>query len=92
MLAIILSASAAVINTWGAFYDYRWFWATYTTTLIALYAISDDLEYEMASGDGISQDRINFFYSRLQNTLREAATSWSQKRMQEAVPQQLTAR
>ena len=81
MLALMLSAIVPVLAAWETFFDYRWLWIRYTATLNALYAISDDLDYEIHR-DTVDQKKLDVFYARLQAVLQDTDGAWSARRVQ----------
>lgn len=84
IVAILFSAGATAVGAMEQFFDHRWLWVTYTATLTALYAISDDFEYWIAGPNNNSKSELDKFYSRFQSTLRDVDAAWAQKRLSEA--------
>jgi uncharacterized membrane protein len=79
-LALCVTAVIPIVATWEAFFDHRWLWIQYTATLGMLYSLSDELEYAMATGSQLSQQKLDDLYARLQTALVSTNTSWAEKR------------
>src|SRR5262245_41007922 len=84
-VALVLSAGTTVIATWDAFFDHRWLWIRYTSTLVSLYSISDDLEYAAANTNSMPKAELDGLYGRLQEALKDTNAAWVEKRAKEDV-------
>ena len=70
-IALCLSAVIPIFSAWEAFFDHRWLWLRYTSTLDNLYTISDELEYVLASGKPAPKEQLDSFHQRMQAALQE---------------------
>ncbi len=82
-LALVITASVPILVTWETFFNYRWLWVRYTSTLNNLYSISDDLEYAMSRQVKLSKKEVDELYERLQAALQETNTDWLTKRLED---------
>jgi len=82
-LALVVTASVPILVTWETFFNYRWLWVRYTSTLNNLYSISDDLEYAMSRQVKLSKKEVDELYERLQAALQETNTDWLTKRVED---------
>jgi hypothetical protein len=89
--ALCFSSAVPVFAAWEAFYDPRWLWVRYNETLGRLYAISDDFEYALASGQPLAQEAVDKLYARLQDVLQETNKAWSDKRVKDRAAEQTKA-
>lgn len=80
VLALVTSASVTLFSTWEAFYDHRWLWVTYTSTLAELRSIKSDIEYIIARDGHIEKKELDALYSRRIYSLQQTNSQWSQKR------------
>ena len=78
-MALTLSATATLVSTWETFFDHRWLWIRYTTTVSLLHGIADDLEYAVAGGD-VRQATLDALHQRRQKVLQDDANAWAHKR------------
>ncbi|WP_156377550.1 SLATT domain-containing protein [Sphingopyxis sp. Root1497] len=82
MIALVISASVAVVSAYEAFFDHRWLWMKYTNTLSQLYAVSDDLDFIVANESIPSEEALEKIHLRRQEVLRETGAAWYDKRAQ----------
>jgi hypothetical protein len=87
IVALLISAFVPVALAWEAFFDYRWLWVRYNATLMALYSISDDLNFREL-GSTLSSEDVKGFYDRLETTLKENDSAWFDKRMSDIKAEQ----
>ena len=87
ILALMISAFVPVALAWEAFFDYRWLWVRYNATLMALYSISDDLNFREL-GSTLSSEDVKGFYDRLETALKENDSAWFDKRMSDIKAEQ----
>jgi hypothetical protein len=55
--ALVLSAFVAVINSWEAFFDYRWDWVRFKSTCATLRCLLYTLDYKASKG-AISESEV----------------------------------
>ena len=78
--ALVTSAGVTLLSVWDGFFDHRWLWIQYTSTLGQLYAISDELDFLTADDMEIASDKLEGLYRRFEAVLQDTDNSWAQKR------------
>ncbi|WP_095204183.1 DUF4231 domain-containing protein [Mesorhizobium carmichaelinearum] len=80
ILSLLTSAFVSILAAWEAFFDPRWLWVRYTSTLNSIYELSDQLEYLSKKENEPSAEIVDKLYERLALTLQQTNSEWEKKR------------
>ncbi len=84
VISLVTSAAMSFLSAWEGFYGYRQRWVQNNDTLMKLYAINSDIQYQKArSGNNLSLEEIDQFYKQYQEILRTANEKWREDRTEE---------
>ena len=81
VVALVTSALITFLSAWEGFYSYRQRWIQNNDTLMKLYALDSDIQYQKArSGNQLTLENIDQFYNRYQGILQQANEKWRDDR------------
>ena len=77
-LALAFGASITIVNAFDAFFDHRALWIKKTVTLVRLYALKRDLNFEVAKAtpEEPSPLTLQGYHERLGNILEDNLREW----------------
>lgn len=83
VISLITSASISFLSAWESLYGHRQRWIQNNDTLMKLYALNSDLQYQkVRSGNNLTPEEIDQFYNRYQRILQLANERWQEDRNQ----------
>lgn len=82
-LALVCTASAAGIQTWGSFFSHKRSHVFYSDGAQRLYQIKRDLEHIACGSEPVDQSSLRQLYHQFQTTLQELHEEWRQLRLEE---------
>jgi ABC-type multidrug transport system fused ATPase/permease subunit len=83
-IALVLSATAAVLNTWDAFFNHRTLWIRHTVAANRLRSLKDELDYLVASRSGVlSEDDAKQVFAMYQQIMSETNQAWEDLRRED---------
>ena len=86
VISLIASASISFLSAWESLYGYRQKWIQNNDTLMKLYALNSDIQYQKArSGNKLTIEEIDKFYNQYQIILQVANEKWQEDRNQKKV-------
>ncbi len=81
VISLITSASISFLSAWEGLYGHRQRWIQNNDTLMKLYALDSDIQYQKArSGNKLTIEEIDQFYERYQRILQLANEKWQEDR------------
>jgi hypothetical protein len=81
--AFVLSAFVSLVLAFESIYEPRRMWIVYNGTLVSLYGLSDELEFENLGGE-IQPTSLKVFFDRFEGILRDANANWQKQRLSSA--------
>ena len=83
VIALIISAIISVLSAWESLYSYRQRWIQNNDTLMKLYALDSDIQYQkVRSGNKLSIEAIDEFYIFYKQILTGSNQRWGEDRNQ----------
>ncbi len=76
MAALLLTAIVTVLNAFSAFYKNRENWVAYTVAETEFYKLKFDIDYDGQTGEGMTDDQVDFYKGRFQKILDELNNAW----------------
>ena len=81
VVALVTSAFMTFLSAWEGFYSYRQRWIQNNDTLMKLYALDSDIQYQRSrSGNQLTIEEIDQFYNQYQVILQQANEKWREDR------------
>jgi hypothetical protein len=80
VIALIISASMTIVNAWDGLFNYRSRWVNNNETLMKLYDLRSELEYQKHK-QTLQDINIDEFYQRYKGILQVANESWKSDRL-----------
>lgn len=78
--AFVLSSFVPLVSAIESIYEPRRMWIVYNGTVVALYGLSDELEFETL-GNEIQPARLKAFFDRFESILGDANANWQKQRL-----------
>ena len=82
-LALVISAFVPAVAAIESLYEPRRMWIVYNGTLVALYGLSDELEFATLA-QNLPPEGLKTYFDRLESILGDADSSWQKQRLSSA--------
>lgn len=80
IVALLMSAILSILSVWDAFFAHRQRWIQTNETLMRLYELRSDLNFERAMGGALNEEFVREIYRRYTQILQEANKGWKDLR------------
>ena len=83
VVALVISAGMSVLSAWESLYGYRQRWIQNNDTLMKLYALESEIQYQkVRSVNKIPIEKVDLFHQRYQEILNNSNQRWFEDRSQ----------
>jgi uncharacterized protein YacL len=83
-IALILSTSISILNTWDAFFNHKALWIRFTVTTVKLYELDEELEYLISKQGGVLRsEELDKIHDKMKSIIEETNTNWFELRKTE---------
>lgn len=80
VVALTVSAFMSIVNTWDGLFNFRSRWVNNNETLMKLYELNSDIQFEK-SKQTLQSENIDKFYQKYKEILQAANESWKSDRL-----------
>ena len=82
VLALATSSGMTIVTAWDSFFNFRLRWIKNNETLMRLYELSSDIQYnKFKKHEVLEQTEIDKYYEQYKKILRDANENWKQDRL-----------
>lgn len=82
-IALSLSALAAIIGTWDAFFNHRTLWIRYTIAANRLRSLREDIRYHLAKDQNLGEELKDKLFGQYQEIIAGVNDAWEDLRKNE---------